>query len=258
MHRRRVFVRDEAVVGWGAHSRHLLARLRVDSQVDDGAVLGEQRLQLVLGRVVWNVAQEQLVVVAILLRGAALAAIISVVLVAAGIAGSAILLLPEWSLAARGGIAADGSLLVGATSLRQRSAPETTLLVLLLLLGRLSVVLVATTHRSTGVTRLQTRWRRRKTGLATRRDIAVALLLLVVLLLLRLLLVRRLLLLLLVMVGRDGGEAKRSRSTGTARLNQVGIRFRFVGRLLVLLLVTQVAMVVGIASLGRGRIIHGL
>lgn len=47
----------------------------MDPQVDDGAVLAEQRLQLLLGRVVWNVAQEQLVVVAKLLRGAALATI---------------------------------------------------------------------------------------------------------------------------------------------------------------------------------------
>lgn len=82
-------------------------------------------------------------------------------------------------------------------------------------------------------------------------------LMLVVLLLLGLLLVRRLLLLLLVMVGRNGGEAQRTRSTGTARLDQVGVRFRLVGRLLVLLLFTQMAMVVGIASLGRSWIVHG-
>lgn len=102
----------------------------------------------------WNVAQEQLMVVAKLLRGAALAPIIAVVLVAAGIAWSAILLLPEWSLAAGRAITANGSLLVGATTLGQRSTAETTLLILLLLLGRLSVVLVATTHRSTGIARL--------------------------------------------------------------------------------------------------------
>lgn len=233
----------------------------MDSQVDDGAVLAEQRLQLVLGRVVWNVAQEQLVVVAKLLRSAILAAIISVVLVAAtGVARSTILLLPEWSLAAWRAIAADGSLLVGATSLGQRSSTESSLLVLLTLLGRLTVVLVATTHRSAGVTRLKTRWWRRKTCLASCRDIVVALLLLVVLLLLLLLgllllLVRRLLLLL--MVGRHGGEAQRTRSTGTARLDQVGVRFRFIWRLLLLLLVTQMAMVVGVACLGRSRIVHG-
>lgn len=232
----------------------------MDSQVDDGAVLAEQRLQLVLGRVVWNVAQEQLVVVAKLLRGATLAAIISVVLVAAaGVARSTILLLSEWSLAAWRAIAADGSLLVGTTSLGQRSTTESPLLVLLTLLGRLTVVLVATTHRSAGVTRLQTRWWRRKTCLASCRDIVVALLLLLVVLLLLLgllLLVRRLLLLLL-MVGRYGGEAQWTRSTRAARLDQVGVRFRFIWRLLLLLLVTQMTMVVGVACLGRSRIVHG-
>lgn len=97
--------------------------------------------------------------------------------------------------------------------------------------------------------------------MASGRDVVVALLLLllVVRLLLGLLLVRRLLLL-LVMVGRNGGKAQRSRSTGAARLDQVGVRLGLVGWLLVLLLLlllTHMAMVVRIAGLGRSRIVHG-
>lgn len=93
--------------------------------------------------------------------------------------------------------------------------------------------------------------------MASGRDVVVALLLLVVLLLLGLLLVRRLLLL-LVMVGRNGGKTQRSRTTGAARLDQVGVRLGLIWRLLVLLLLlfTQMAMVVGIAGLGRSRIVH--
>lgn len=213
----------------------------------------------------WNVAQEQLMVVAKLLGGAVLAAIISIVLIPAVIARSAILLLSEGSLAAGRAIAADWSLLVGATSLGQWATTETTLLILLLLLllGRLAIVLVATTNWSTGVTRLQTRWRWRHARLATGRHVVVTLLLLlllVVLLLLGLLQVRRLLLL-LVVVRRNGGKTQRSGSTGTARFNQVGVRLGLIRWLLVLvlllLLVTQVAMVVGVAGLSRSRIVHG-
>lgn len=66
LHRLRVVVRDEAEVGRRAAAGQLAllaARLRVDAQIDDGAVLAEQLAQLIVGGLGRHAAEEQLLVV---------------------------------------------------------------------------------------------------------------------------------------------------------------------------------------------------